>query len=152
MDAFKVATLVLLALLAGAALPVLIQARSSLRVVARAVEDGGRRLARTLDDLTAIIARVDKELGSLTGDGQRIASLLVSVDELAQSAQQLRRTVKVASAVGAAVGPAVAAAVRALRTPAAAVPPNGEDRSTSDDTTETRDQRAMAEEKHHETA
>jgi hypothetical protein len=152
MDAFKVATLVLLALLVGAALPVLIQARSSLRGGARAMEDAGRRLVRTLDDLTPIIARVDKEIGALTGGGERIASLLASVDELARSAQQLRHSVKVASAVGAAVGPAVAAAVRAMRTPAAASPPNGERHSTSDDTTRSRDQRATAGENNHETA
>jgi hypothetical protein len=46
-----------------------------------------------------------------------VATALESVDELGRAALELRRTVKVAAAIGAAVGPAIAAATRTLREP-----------------------------------
>jgi ABC-type transporter Mla subunit MlaD len=117
MNAAVIAGLVLLALLVGAALPVLAQARTSLRAWQRAVEEAGPRLHRTLDEVSEVAVRLRRELAAFDGGGERVASALGAVDELGRAALELRRTVKVASAVGAAVGPAVAAAVRTMREP-----------------------------------
>jgi hypothetical protein len=117
MNPATIAGLVVLALLVGAALPVLAQARVSLRALQRTVEEAGPRFNRTLDEVAEVAERLKRELVVFNGGGERIASVLGAVDELGQAALELRRTVKVAAAVGAAVGPAVAAAVKTMREP-----------------------------------
>jgi hypothetical protein len=110
MDVTAIVGLVLLALLAGAALPVLVQARASLRA-----------WQRTAEEVSEVAGRVRRELVAFEHGGARVASALESVDELGRAALELRRTVKVAAAIGAAVGPAIVAATRAMRnSPAAA--------------------------------
>jgi hypothetical protein len=106
MNMAAIAALVLLALLVGAALPVLAQARASLRA-----------WQRTGEEAREVVGRVRRELAALDGGGARVAEALGAVDELGRAAVELRRTVNVASAVGAALGPAVAAAVRTMREP-----------------------------------
>jgi hypothetical protein len=117
MNAATIAGLVVLALLVGAALPVLAQARVSLRAWQRTVEEVGPRFNRTLDEVAELATRLKRELVVFDGSGERIASALGAVDDLGRAALELRRTVKVAAAVGAAVGPAVAAAVKTMREP-----------------------------------
>jgi hypothetical protein len=117
MNAAVIAALVVMALLVGAALPVLAQARVSLRAWQRTVEEAGPRFNRTLDEVSEVAVRVRRELAAFDGSGDRVASAVAAVDELGRAALELRRTVKVAAAVGAAVGPAVAAAVRTMREP-----------------------------------
>jgi hypothetical protein len=117
MNVAMIAGVVVLALLVGAALPVLAQARVSLRAWQRAVEEAGPRLHRTLDEVSEVAVRLRRELAAFDGGGERAAAALGAVDELGRAALELRRTVKVAAAVGAAVGPAVAAAVRTMREP-----------------------------------
>jgi hypothetical protein len=117
MNVAAIAGLVLLALLVGAALPVLAQARVSLRTWQRAVEEAGPRFNRTLEEVSEVAGRVRRELAAFDGGGQRVASALGAVDELGRAALELRRTVKVAAAIGAAVGPGLAAAVRTMREP-----------------------------------
>jgi hypothetical protein len=117
MNAAVIAGLVLGALLVGAALPVLAQARVSLRAWQRAVEEAGPRLNRTIDEVSEVAVKVRRELAAFEGEGVRVASALGAVDELGRAALELRRTVKVAAAIGAAVGPGIAAAVRTMREP-----------------------------------
>jgi len=117
MNAALIAGLVLGALLVGAALPVLAQARMSLRAWQRAVEEGGPRFNRTVDEVREVAIRLRQELAAFDGGGERVASALGAVDELGRAALELRRTVKVAAAIGAAVGPGIAAAVRTMREP-----------------------------------
>jgi hypothetical protein len=117
MNAATIAGLVVLALLVGAVLPVLAQARVSLRAWQRAVEEAGPRFNRTLDEVAEVAARLKRELVMFDRGGERVAAALGAVDELGRAALELRRTVKVAAAVGAAVGPAVAAAVKTMREP-----------------------------------
>jgi hypothetical protein len=117
MNAVAIAGLVLGALLVGAALPVLAQARVSLRVWQRAGEEAGPRFNRTMDEVSEVAVRLRRELAAFDGGGERVASALGAVDELGRAALELRRTVKVAAAIGAAVGPGIAAAVRTMREP-----------------------------------
>jgi ABC-type transporter Mla subunit MlaD len=126
MNAAVIAGIVVLALLTGAALPVLAQARVSLRAWQRTVEEAGPRLNRTLDEVSEVATRLRRELAAFDGGGERVASALGAVDELGRAALELRRTVKVAAAIGAAVGPGIAAAVRTMREPGAKVQNNAE--------------------------
>jgi hypothetical protein len=115
MNAAGIAGLVVAALLAGAALPVLAQARVSLRAWQRLAEEAGPRLNRSLDEVAEVTVKLRRELTAFDGGGGRVAEALQSVDELGRAAGELRRTVKVAAAIGAAVGPAIAAATRTMR-------------------------------------
>jgi ABC-type transporter Mla subunit MlaD len=117
MNAAVIAGLVVVALLAGAALPVLAQARVSLRALQRAVEEAGPRLNRTLDDVSEVAVRLRRELAAFDKGGERVASALTAVDDLGRAALELRKTVRVAAAIGAAVGPGIAAAVRTMKQP-----------------------------------
>jgi hypothetical protein len=115
MNAASIAGLVVAALLVGAALPVLVQARVSLRAWQRVAEEVGPRLSRSLDEVTEVAVKLRRELAAFEGGGGRVASALESVDDLGRAALELRRTVKVAAAIGAAVGPAIAAATRTMK-------------------------------------
>jgi hypothetical protein len=119
MNAAVIAGLVLAALLAGAALPVLAQARVSLRAIQRTLEETGPRLNRTLDEVSEVVGRLKKELAAFDNKGGQVAAALEAVEDLGSAAMELRRTVKVAAAIGAAVGPGLAAAVRTMKEPSA---------------------------------
>jgi hypothetical protein len=122
MNAGLIAGLVVMALLVGAALPVLAQARVSLRALQRTVDEAGPRLNRALDEVSEVAVRCKRELAAFEDGGQRAALALKAVDDLGSAALELRRTVKVAAAIGAAVGPGIAAAVRTLREPSSKDP------------------------------
>lgn len=113
MESWQLALLVLVALLVGAFLPVLFQARATLRAAER--HFNSRKLGETLDDLHAA-ARGFRVLGQrLEGADKEIGEIIEAVRELGQVAAKVRGSMKVASAIGAAVGPAIAAAMRALQ-------------------------------------
>jgi hypothetical protein len=103
MTPWDVAGPILLAVLVGAALPLLLQASAAVRSTRRLVE----RLDR-------IAAKLD--------DGRRVEALAAAIDDLSAAARQVKDGVRVASAIGAALGPAAGAAVRAWRESAG---PNG---------------------------
>jgi hypothetical protein len=94
MESLEVAKVVLLALVVGAALPLAVQLWITLRTMRRAIDRAGPGIDRALRD---------------------ISEASVELRDLAASVQQLRSSLRTASAVGAAVGPAVAAAIRAFR-------------------------------------
>ncbi len=82
---------VLLGVLVGAAVPVLLQLRATMRSAEKALVEGVPRLETALD---------------------RLAS---AATELADLAEGMRSTIRVAGAIGAAAGPALTAAVKAFR-------------------------------------
>jgi hypothetical protein len=97
MQNWQLAVVVLLAVLVGAALPVLMQLWITLRTARSVLATGGQRLDRALEEVTGTATRIS---------------------QIADSLQALSEKIRIASAIGAAVGPAVAAAVRAFRAPA----------------------------------
>lgn len=82
MNAVGIAGLVLVALLVGAALPLLAQARVSLRTWERVREEAGPGFNRRLEEVSDATARVRPELAALDGGGQRVASALGAAGEL----------------------------------------------------------------------
>jgi hypothetical protein len=116
MEPARVVEIVLVSVLVGALLPVIVQAWLTLRAVQRRLEGTADRLDRALEGLGVAAERLNRVTEPLD-DGRKVRELVDAVDGLARTANELLRSAKVATAVGAAVAPAVAAAVRALKTP-----------------------------------
>ena len=106
MQPWQVAMVVLVAVLVGAALPVLVQLSLTLKMARGLLSTSGQRLDGALAEATTAAT----EIGAL-----------------AESLHAVADKVRVAAAIGAAVGPAVAAAVHALRAPASAASNGKED-------------------------
>jgi ABC-type transporter Mla subunit MlaD len=116
METWQIAAVVLLAVLVGAAIPVLVQLAGTLRSARAALDHTGKNLDQALAALAETLQRVDGILVRLE-EGKRIEGFMDSLAGLSHSVSQVRDAVKVAAAVGAAVAPAVGAAVRAWRAP-----------------------------------
>jgi len=114
MESWGIALVVLAAVLVGAAIPVLVQLRGTLRAMEKTLHRSGAQLDEALGASAAAARRIDALVVRLE-EGGRIEQFLEGVGALSRTVSQLRDTVRVASAVGAAVGPAVAAAVHAFR-------------------------------------
>lgn len=114
MDSWRIALVVLVAVLVGSLIPVLFQLRTTLRQVERRLRTTGRRVDRTLDEAHAAAERINHLIAGLDGGERQLATLLTSVGQLAQTLDRVRSTVNIASAVGAAVAPAVVAMVRSF--------------------------------------
>lgn len=114
MESWGTALVILAAVLVGAAIPVLVQLRATLRVMEKTLQRSGARLDEALGATTAAAGRIDALVVQLE-EGGRIEHLVDGVAALSQMVSRLQDTVRVASAVGAAVAPAVAAAVHAFR-------------------------------------
>ncbi len=116
MESWQTAVTVLLAVLVGAALPVLVQTWAAVRSARVVLERNSERLDRALEALSATAVRVDRVAARLE-DGRRLEHFVDALTALSESVNQLRDTARVAAALGAALGPAVGAAVRAWRAP-----------------------------------
>jgi hypothetical protein len=114
MQSWGIALVVLAAVLVGAAIPVLVQLRATLRAMEKTLRQSGTRLDEALGATSAAAGRIDALVERLE-EGGRIEQLVDGIAAASRMVSQLRDTVRVASAVGAAVGPAVAAAVHAFR-------------------------------------
>ncbi|BDG04762.1 hypothetical protein [Anaeromyxobacter oryzae] len=113
-ESWGTALLVLGAVLVGAAIPVLVQLRATLRAMDETLRRSGARLDEALAATVVAAGRIDALVVRLQ-EGGRIEQLVDGVADVSRMVSQLRDTLRVASAVGAAVGPAVAAAIHAFR-------------------------------------
>ncbi len=114
METWRVALVVLAAVLVGAAIPGLVQLRATLRALEKTMERSGARFDEALGTTTAAARRLDAMVARVE-EGGRIEHLVDGITAVSQTVSQLRDTLRVATAVGAAVGPAIGAAVRAFR-------------------------------------
>jgi hypothetical protein len=110
MEAYQAVIVGVVALLAGALLPILFQLFVTLRAVRATVAQVGPALVAA----TATVERLERLTAKLE-EGGRIDEALAAVDALTKTVAKLQETARAASAVGAAVIPAVAAAVQAWR-------------------------------------
>jgi hypothetical protein len=104
MSAGQTATVVLLAVLVGAAIPVFVQLFLTLGRLRHLIDSVESRLEPTLDEIAETARRLNR-LG---------AGLEETVGSFNESVTKLRRVVRTAANIGAAVGPAVVAAARAF--------------------------------------
>ena len=102
MVTWQTALVIVLAVVAGALLPALVQLSLTLRRSRIVLEETSVRLGRALDAVSASAERLDR----------------IAVG-LERTVEQVRQSVRIASAVGAAVAPSVAAAVQAWHAGAA---------------------------------
>lgn len=105
---------VLLAVLVGAALPVLFQLYSTLRLTRGLFERLGPKLDGTLSEVREASQRMNRIGSELEASARRAKVLLDVAGDLGEAMRGLRESLKVASALTGALGPALAAAVRAL--------------------------------------
>jgi hypothetical protein len=113
-ESWGVALVVLAAVLVGVVVPVLVQLRATLRAMEKTLVSAGPRLDEALGATLAAAARIDAFVVRVEG-ADRIEEVIDGVASATRIVQQLKETVRVASAVGAVVGPALAAAVQAFR-------------------------------------
>jgi len=113
MENWQISGIVVFAVLVGAAIPVLVQLAIALRSLRASLAKTTVRLDRALEAVTQVAGRFDRIAAGV--DEARVRSVMEAADSLARMLNQLRESVRVASAVGAAVAPAVGAAVRAWR-------------------------------------
>lgn len=104
----------LLALLVGAALPVLYQMYQTLRRARSLIETAGPRLERALDGLSQAADRVDRLGSSLEGPAQVLGPLLGAASRAGASIGRPAAWLRTATSVGAAVVPALIAGARAI--------------------------------------
>jgi len=105
---------VLLALLVGAAIPVLYQLFQTLRRARAVLDTAGPRLERTLDQVGQAADRLDGIGAALEAQAQTFRPLFVAASRLGYSIDRSGQWWGTAMTVGRAVGPAVMAGVRAF--------------------------------------
>lgn len=105
---------VLLAVLVGAAIPVLVQLFRTLGSIRKATERVTPRLERTLADLERLTARTDRVVESLEGKVDGVADTLEAAAGLAEPLRKLRGSVVSAATLGSAVAPVAVEAMRTL--------------------------------------
>jgi ABC-type transporter Mla subunit MlaD len=114
-EAWIIAGVVLVAVLVGAAVPVLIQLSMTLRQARLTLDRTGRRVDRALEEITEAAARLNRVGSGLEESAGRLKELFDSAAQFRHALDRLRDNLNVVVALGAAVGPAIAAALGALR-------------------------------------
>jgi uncharacterized protein YoxC len=113
-DAWMIVGVVLLAVLVGAAVPVLFQLYSTLRATRSLVTRLGPKLDETMIEVRETSRRLNRIGSGLEQSTKRAQVLLDAAGDVGESLKGLRESVRTAAAIGKAVGPALAAAVGAL--------------------------------------
>lgn len=104
----------LLALLVGAALPVLYQLYQTLKRARALLDTAGPHLERTLDQVGQAADRLDRIGSSLEVPAQTLRPLIEAASKVGLSIGRSGEWLRTASLVGSAVAPAVIAGVRAF--------------------------------------
>lgn len=111
MDAWQVAVLALVALFVGIMIPVLLQARSSMRELSSRLAATSDKLGPVLDDANVIAHRLSVLSEGLEGREQKVVEVVDAAAEVAATVKRLQGTTRAATMMGA----VLAAAVRAYR-------------------------------------
>lgn len=109
---------VLLALLVGVAIPVMLQAWSTLRSARRFVESTSTKLDLAIGEMTRLTARVNRIVDEVEGNLPRVQRVLEATDGLADSVTQVRNSLRMATAIAPAAfaaGKAIFASIMAPR-------------------------------------
>lgn len=114
LETWIIVGVVLLAVLIGAAVPVLLQLYSTLRVTRDLLNRLGPKLDGTLTEVREASQRMNRVGSELESSARRAKLLLDVAGDLGEALRGLRDSLQVVSALAGALGPALAAAVRAL--------------------------------------
>jgi len=114
MQPWQVFGLVLLAILVGAGVPALVQLRRTLQSAQTFLDSTGKRLDRTLDEVTDAAARINRLGKSLEKDAEGLRVFTDAAAGLGRSLKQAQESIRLVTVVGSAVGPALVAGLREL--------------------------------------
>jgi uncharacterized protein YoxC len=109
-----VLAVVLLAVLVGAAIPALLELRSTLRTARAFMDEARVKVDTTLAAVTRASERVQAAGAELHAVAKNAKEVSEPLADLAQSLGQVRESLRTAAAIGSAIGPAAVAAVRAV--------------------------------------
>jgi uncharacterized protein YoxC len=113
-EPWTIVGVVLLAVLVGAALPVLFQLYSTLSFARRLLDRLGPRVDSTLADISDASRGLNRVGHELEQNTKRAQALFDAMGDIGESVGRLRDSLKTASTVSAALGPAIAAAIGVL--------------------------------------
>lgn len=111
---WQLVTVVLFAVLVGAAVPVLLQLRRTLRSAENVLESTGPKVDRALEEVSEAAARINRLGKSLERDAEGLQVFTDAAAGLGRSLKQAQSSLRIMTTVGAAVGPALAAGLRSL--------------------------------------
>jgi len=114
MGGWQIALVVLMAILVGAALPLLVQLYGTVHTLRTLMEKSSKDIEAAVAAIHRTADRLDRLGAALEKDG-KMAEIIEGATSAAQVMNQVRGTMQVAGPIAAAVVPAVAAAVRAWR-------------------------------------
>ena len=126
----------LLAILVGAAIPVLVQLARTLRRTREFIDTTGGRLERTLDAVDAAARRLNGVGAGLEEAGERLRAFLDAAGNLGEALSDLSVPVRSVSRTVKALGPAFLAGLRSMFAPGAAPHRENENRYTENTASE----------------
>jgi uncharacterized protein YoxC len=100
----------LVAVLVGAAVPVLLQLRRTLKTAEDTLEVTSRHLNEALDQLSITLERVNRAAAELESGVTRVSSLLSALGGIGDALSRVRQTVGTVASLGSIVGGALLAA------------------------------------------
>jgi ABC-type transporter Mla subunit MlaD len=100
----------LAAVLVGAAVPVLLQLRKTLKTAEQTLDTTGRHLNEALDQLSVTLERVNRASGELEHGVKRVSSLLAALGGIGDALVKVRSTVGTVASLGSILGGAFLAA------------------------------------------
>ncbi len=107
---------ILLAVLVGAAVPVLVQMRSTLRSAQEVLDRVGPKLERALGEATEAADRLNRMASEFEERARKAKPLFDAASDLGEHLTRLRGSLATAVTLGSTLGPALAAAVKAFVT------------------------------------
>ena len=115
-DAAGIITVVLIAILVGAILPVLYQAVQTLKSVRAFVDTTGPRINEAMKEITGVAARLNAIAATLEEEGRRLKPVVDSAANIGRTISSLGESVRSAGSVLGALAPAFVAGMRAFFT------------------------------------
>lgn len=114
MQIVLVASVILLSVLVGAALPTLLQLRSTLKSAQNALDEIGPELHKTLQEASETMERVNRMAAEIEDRAKKAEPIVDAALEMGNHVVRLGGSIRTAAAIGSALGPAVGAALRAI--------------------------------------
>lgn len=114
-ETLQLGLLIILAVALGALLPVLFLLAGALRELRALVKRSGPKVDQVLERAREVTERLEKTTRGLDEKEKAVDEILDAGRELARSVEGVKRSMRIAQAVGSSVGPAVATFLTAMR-------------------------------------
>lgn len=114
MQILVVASVILLAIFLGAAIPVLLQLRSTLQSAQKVMDEVGPQLKNVLEEAAHTTERINRMAAEIEERAKKAEPIVDAALDIGNQVVRLGGSIRTAMAIGTALGPAVSAAVRAF--------------------------------------